>query len=257
MVRKQVADDTQPQPDGVLVKQVDFAREALADIAKPEEIGSHLRVESAGQRVVTHFFECCKLGYRGWVWAVTLARVPHARLGTVSETDLLPDQGALLAPPWIPWVQRLRPGDLSRKDATPYDPDDPFLDQGYEATGEDADEMALWELGLGRKRVLNRVGRDAAVKRWLHDQHSRAELDRYGNPPQNPCSTCGYLWKVSGSLRLEFGLCANEWSPDDGHVVAMNHTCGAHSEQDTDITPTSLPVGETYLDDKSLLVEEI
>ncbi|MCI6585435.1 MAG: DUF3027 domain-containing protein [Mobiluncus sp.] len=257
MARKKVLDEETPQPDGILAKQVDFAKSALTDMAKAEEIGEHLTVQFAGERVVTHFFECLKPGYKGWVWAVTLARVPHARTGTISETDLLPSEGALLAPPWIPWAQRLEPGDLSRRDATPYDPDDPNLDQGYEATGEDADEIALWELGLGRKRVLNHAGRDAAVKRWLHDQHSRTELDRHGNPPDNPCSTCGYLWKIDGSLRLQFGLCTNAWSPDDGHVVAMNHTCGAHSETDADLTPSSLPVGETYLDDQSLRTEEI
>lgn len=241
-------------PDKILAKQVDFARDALADIAKSEEIGEHLRVEAAGERVVTHFFQCLKAGYKGWVWAVSLARVPHARVGTVSETDLLPATGALLAPEWVPWVDRLRPGDLGRKDETPYDADDVNLDQGYEATGEDADELALWELGLGRKRVLNKTGRDAAVQRWLHDSHSRTELDKRGNPPENPCSTCGYMWKVAGSLRLQFGLCTNAWSPDDGHAVAMDHTCGAHSETDTDLSPTSLPVGGTRLDDKSLKI---
>lgn len=257
MAGKKTLENTTAQPDSVLGKQVDFAREALADIAKAEEIGQHLRVEAADERVVTHFFECLKFGYRGWMWAVTLARVPHARLGTVCETDLLPGEGALLAPPWIPWEQRLQPGDLGRKDTTPYDPDDPFLDQGYEASGEDADAVAMWEPGLGRKRVINRAGRDAATKRWLHNPHSRTELDRRGNLPENPCSTCGYLWKVDGSLRLVFGLCANAWSPDDGHVVAMNHTCGAHSERDTDITPSSMPVGGIFLDDKSLLAEEL
>lgn len=254
MVPKQ--DKLNAEPDSVLAKQIELAKSALSDIAKPEEIGCHIGIEAVEERVVTHFFACLKFGYKGWVWAVTLARAPHARLGTVSETDLLPSQGALLAPPWIPWSKRLQPGDLGRKDSTPYDPDDPNLDQGYEASDENADRMALWELGLGRKRVLNRTGRDAAVRRWLRNPHSRTELDNRGNPPENPCSTCGYLWKIDGSLRLQFGLCTNAWSPDDGHVVAMNHTCGAHSETDADLTPTSLPEGGTFLDDKSLLVEK-
>jgi hypothetical protein len=36
--------------------------------------------------------------------------------------------------------------------------------------------------------------------------------------------------KLAGSPRTVFGVCANEWSPDDGRVVSMDHGCGAHSE---------------------------
>lgn len=223
-------------------------------MAKAEEIGEYLGVKSEGERVVSHYFDCLKAGYKGWVWVVCLARVPRSRQGTVSETNLIPAQGALLAPSWIPWADRLQPGDLDRKDKTPYNPDDPNLQPAYQSVGGDADRLANWELGLGRKRVLSLEGRNAAVKRWLHNPHSRSELDRKGNPPENPCSTCGYLWKVSGSLRLEFGLCTNAWSPDDGHVVAMDHACGAHSETDAVIETSKVPESGTHLDDQSLVV---
>jgi hypothetical protein len=36
--------------------------------------------------------------------------------------------------------------------------------------------------------------------------------------------------KLSGSLRSEFGVCTNEWSPADGRVVHLDFGCGAHSE---------------------------
>jgi hypothetical protein len=36
--------------------------------------------------------------------------------------------------------------------------------------------------------------------------------------------------KLAGSPRTVFGVCANEWSPDDGRVVSVDHGCGAHSE---------------------------
>ena len=35
---------------------------------------------------------------------------------------------------------------------------------------------------------------------------------------------------LSGSLRSEFGVCTNEWSPADGRVVHLGYGCGAHSE---------------------------
>ena len=38
---------------------------------------------------------------------------------------------------------------------------------------------------------------------------------------------------MAGSARHLFGVCANEWSTDDGKVVSLDHGCGAHSETDT------------------------
>ena len=35
---------------------------------------------------------------------------------------------------------------------------------------------------------------------------------------------------VAGSLRQAFGICANEFSPADGHVVSLAYGCGGHSE---------------------------
>jgi hypothetical protein len=31
-------------------------------------------------------------------------------------------------------------------------------------------------------------------------------------------------------LRQAFGACANEYAPDDGKVVSVDHGCGAHSQ---------------------------
>src|SRR5699024_12307764 len=53
-------------------------------------------------------------------------------------------------------------------DLLPYREQDERLEQGYEATGdEDEDQVALWELGLGRSRVLSPEGRSEAAERWL------------------------------------------------------------------------------------------
>ncbi len=45
-----------------------------------------------------------------------------------------------------------------------------------------------------------------------------------------PCSTCGFLLRLNGSLAETFGVCANGDANDDGRVVALDHGCGAHSE---------------------------
>jgi hypothetical protein len=42
--------------------------------------------------------------------------------------------------------------------------------------------------------------------------------------------TCGFLTPLAGPLGRVFGVCANEFAPDDGRVVSLDHGCGAHSE---------------------------
>src|SRR5207302_11275893 len=84
---------------------------------------------------VTHFFECKELGYRGWRWAVTVARASRAKIVTLDEVVLLPGPDALLAPEWVPWSERLRPGDMGPGDLLPTDAEDLRLEPGY--SGED------------------------------------------------------------------------------------------------------------------------
>jgi len=227
-----------PTLDPVLRSAVDLAREAAVEVAGgPELVGEHLGTVVEGERLVAHQFAATAPGYPGWQWTVTLARVPRGRVPTVNEVALLPGDGALLAPPWVPWAERLRPGDLGAGDVLPYLPDDDRLDQGYEATGDvDVDTVAIEELGLGRARVLSRRGRDDAARRWYAGVHG--PTSPVAVAAEKPCSTCGFLVLLAGSMRTMFGVCANEWSPDDGCVVSMDHGCGAHSETDAP-TPRS------------------
>ncbi len=45
-------------------------------------------------------------GYPGWFWTVSLAQVEDAA-PTVLEVELTPGEGALTAPEWLPWAERL------------------------------------------------------------------------------------------------------------------------------------------------------
>ena len=141
---------------------------------------------------------------------------------------LLPGADALLAPAWVPWSERLKPGDLGVGDLLPTRADDVRLQPGYASTGEDADELALWELGLGRTRVLSPIGRDDAVDRWYSGDHGPTAPIAEAAPAA--CATCGFLTLMAGTLRQIFGVCTNEYSPSDGRVVSFDHGCGAHSE---------------------------
>ncbi|AKZ56422.1 hypothetical protein SAM23877_3375 [Streptomyces ambofaciens ATCC 23877] len=250
-------------PDRLCAEAVDLARAAAEEAAAPGVVGEHEGAVSEGDRVVTHFFACKELGYRGWRWAVTVARASRAKIVTVDEAVLLPGPDALLAPEWVPWSERLRPGDMGPGDLLPTDAEDLRLEPGW--TGEDepppnsvvSHEMAdlveaedaevtagppaelstvpargtisavAEELGLRRTRVLSRYGLHVAADRWE---------DSYG--PKTPmaqaapasCVSCGFLARIGGSLGQAFGVCANEFSPADGRVVSLAYGCGGHSE---------------------------
>jgi hypothetical protein len=228
-----------PAADAVLAGAVDLARAAAVEIAsRPEHVGDHLGADLEAERLVTHRFASADPAYRGWVWAVTLTRVPRGKVATVDEAVLLPGDDAVLAKEWVPWSQRLAPGDLGVGDLLATEPDDERLEPGYTAAGrdqrdegevdDDTDRVALWELGLGRVRVLSEIGRDDAVDRWYSGDHGPTAPLAEAAPAQ--CSTCGFVVALGGSLRRTSGVCANAYSPSDGRVVSYDHGCGAHSE---------------------------
>jgi len=264
----------------------------------------------------------------GWRWAVTVSRAARAKVVTVSESVLLPGPDSLLAPDWVPWTERVRPGDLKAGDLMPARSDDERLVPVVAIAGEpgllDWDEDDAWRLGFepgagpgdefmqpeteagsghpaaaqsesgqpgpgqprpdqpesgqpeagrpatgkpgtarpeaGRPgasaetgsrartrrrsgqsrpraqsvgalrptRVLSAVGRDEAAIRWHGgDQGPKSAL---ASAAPAHCLTCGFMVRLSGPLGRVFGVCANEFAPDDGKVVSVDHGCGAHSD---------------------------
>jgi hypothetical protein len=218
--------------DAVGAEAVDAARSALLELVDPGHVGEHLGGIAEGPKVVTHLFECTQPGYRGWRWSVTIARAPRQRVVTVDEVVLLPGDDAILAPAWVPWKERIRPGDLSPGDLLPAEEDDPRLAPAYTAADELVDPDALKEvaeeLGLGRARVLSVEGRELAAQRWYDGTHGPDAAIAQSAPA--PCGTCGFFVRLSGPLAQLFGVCANAYANDDGRVVSSDHGCGAHSE---------------------------
>lgn len=244
-----------PKLDAVSAAAVELAATALMEVAEPGQVGEHVRVHASGERLVTHTFRATIPGYAGWYWIVVVARAPRAKQPTVCETALVPGEDALLAPAWQPWSERLRPGDVGESDVLPYKEFDPRLEQGYEQTGdEDADAVAQWELGLGRERVLSREGREEAATRWIHGDFGPRELSRRARKGtvQAHCSSCGFLSLLGGSLRQEFGICTNEWSPADGRVVSLRYGCGAHSQTGVEKKRSGSQLPPTVVDDTDL-----
>lgn len=220
-----------PELDAQLAAAVELARAALIDDVSADSVGEHVGVvaEPTGfGYAATHRFTAKVAGYVGWFWAVSVSRAPDGSAVTVDETVLLPGDGALEVPEWVPWAQRLQPGDLHPGDLVPSDPDDERLVPGYVESDDPAVEEVAWELGLGRERVLSRYGRLDAAARWRGGTHGGASAMAKHAPAA--CGTCGFYLPLAGSMRAMFGACANEISPADGAVVAADFGCGAHSQ---------------------------
>lgn len=195
-----------------------------------EKVGAHLGADNESREYQTHYFATSLTGYPDWRWAVTLAFADEQSAPTVCDVVLLPGPEALLPPKWVPYAERVTAADVLPGTLVPTSPDDERLVPGYAAlpTDEELDPAQLWELGLGRVRVLSPIGRDLASDRWINGEYG-PDSDFAKSAPK-ACASCAFFLPIAGSLRSAFGVCANATSPADGHVVAVNYGCGAHSE---------------------------
>ena len=212
-------------------QSAELARAAALEDAKNEKyVGQLISIETDDDHVATYLFEAFLPGYVGWRWAVTVAKVDATSDATICDVVLLPGTGALLAPDWIPYSNRITADDVGVGTIVPTAPDDARLvPAGSVLPGdEELDLHELFELGAGRLRVLSIEGRDQAAKRWIEgDRGPNAPIAQYA--PKN-CGSCGFYLPIAGSFRQAFGVCANAISPEDARVVSVNHGCGAHSE---------------------------
>jgi len=85
---------------------------AIEDAGKAEYVGEFYSIDSDEERVATYLFHAKLPGYTGWMWAVTVAKVDDQSDATICDVVLLPGAKALLAPNWVPYSQRIQPGDL-------------------------------------------------------------------------------------------------------------------------------------------------
>lgn len=211
---------------------IELARNAIIDeLHGANEIGSFVSVEFADEdRVATYLFEAHLAGYKGWRWCVTVAKVDSDAPATICDVVVLPGPQALTAPEWIPYRDRIQPGDVGVGDIVPSSLDDPRLVAGAQAlpADEELDTAMAIELGFGRARVMSIEGRDQAAKRWYGGD--RGPTSPMAESAPKPCYTCGFFIQIAGSLRSTFGVCANAISPEDARVVSFDHGCGAHSE---------------------------
>jgi Protein of unknown function (DUF3027) len=213
--------------DEICYQATDLARAAAVEVAGPDGVGEHVAAQADDERVVTHLFSCLDRAYVGWRWAVTVSRASRAKTATVSEVVMLPGPEALLAPPWVPWSERVRPGDLGVGDLMPAGSDDERLVPAAVLEGDDGvldwDDSAAWQawepgddlaaaLGLAapgeelpsrpsRARVLSAIGRDTTAVRWYASEHPDPVSPADSSRP-SPARSAGCSGYARTSTRL-------------------------------------------------------
>lgn len=202
-------------------RAVETARQALDEVEQDGEIGEHIGVTGLGGNVATHRFAADVPGYNGWEWQAVVACADGSDWVTVNEIALVPSKGALEAPEWVPYSQRLRPGDLGPGDILELAPDDERV------TDDSFSRHAITFTGRETKRYLTVKGLEDAERRWRTGDFG--PNSEFAEQATLSCRTCAFYLPLGEPVGEHFGICANEYSAD-GRVVASSYGCGAHSD---------------------------
>jgi hypothetical protein len=125
--------------DARLAGAHDLALAALREITPADTVGPAAGYTAEDDGVVSLRFHTRLSGYPGWFWTVSVASVDGAD-PTVLELELLPGDGALLAPDWVPWATRLADYQAAQVAAAVIDEDEIDLDDENDLDVDDDDE---------------------------------------------------------------------------------------------------------------------
>lgn len=84
----------------------EYAGEAARLTGGRRAVGSYIRTDEEEPGLRSYIFESTLRGYVGWFWSVTIYQ-PEGQEPTISEVVMMPGDGALIAPKWVPWSERL------------------------------------------------------------------------------------------------------------------------------------------------------
>lgn len=241
-----------PRRDAVLAAAVEQAREAALETSGMQDVGEHLGYTDDGERLGSHRFASTAPGYRGWHWTVTVARVSRAKNVTVCEVELLPGDDALLAPAWLPWAERLTPGDVGPNDVLPEDAVDDRVVPGYDPQDGDPvdlahDASAIIELGAWREQVPSRQTLLAAADRWENRLPARGRS--FATDPN------AFIVPLTGVLGQVYGVCVNEFSPDDGKIVRLDQVSDTPAPRE--VVESVWPENAPFMDEITLDTAEL
>ncbi|WP_342319264.1 DUF3027 domain-containing protein [Corynebacterium mayonis] len=201
-------------------RAVAVAHEALSEMG---EIGEHIGVAGVTKNVATHRFAADVPGYPGWEWNAVLACATGSKWITVNEVALVPSPSgeALEAPDWVPYSERVRPGDLGPGDLMEPPADD------FRLTPDSFARNAVTFPGRDTKHYLTTEGLQDAKKRWRSGDYG--PTSEFAEKATLYCRSCAFWLPLCEPVGETFGVCVNEFSAD-GTVVAASYGCGAHSD---------------------------
>jgi hypothetical protein len=135
-----------------------LARAGLLEITSAATVGELVSESTDDDGVSTVLFASAMPGYPDWNWTVSLATLPGEE-PTVLEAELMPGDGSLLAPDWVPWADRLEDykaaqaaiaaGELAAGDDDDSDDDDADDDDADDDDDDADDDEDLGDDDLG------------------------------------------------------------------------------------------------------------
>ncbi|WIE75284.1 DUF3027 domain-containing protein [Curtobacterium sp. MCSS17_007] len=124
-----------------MVDHTELARKALLEVTPASTVGQPVGTVDEGDGVVSVLFSNRMPGYPGWRWTVSIAQVEGDE-PTVLEVELMPGDGSLLAPDWVPWADRMaeyRAGQDADDEDADEDDEDADADEDLDDDAEEAD----------------------------------------------------------------------------------------------------------------------
>ncbi len=116
-----------------------LARTALLEITPAETVGAYFDEVDEGDGVVSVRFDSAMPGYPDWKWTVSVTQVEGSE-PTILEAELMPGEGALLSPEWVPWSDRLAEYKAAQAAAEGVESDDDDSDDSDEDSDDDSDD---------------------------------------------------------------------------------------------------------------------
>lgn len=169
-----------------VVDRASVAREALSEITRPTDVGDLVSETVEPDGSYTLSFAATMLGYPGWHWTVSVAEL-EGEDPSVLEAELLPGDGALLAPEWVPWSERLEEWRAQQPAETDEDGDED--DYGDEEDEDDFGDDVYDGLDPDESEPYGSGSAPAAPPDAGVDQAGEAEGDADDDRPEPEAAT--------------------------------------------------------------------